>query len=414
MRIQRTSARRFVPFAIAAVVITLGASGCAQATSVTFHGHGYGHGRGMGQWGAYGYAVDNGWSASQIADHYYGGTISSPLGSNPVQRVLLQANAGRDLIVVQEQGHIVTSIGNPTPGARAVRVRRVDDTRFDFFDGAGCGGPWTLRKTVITAELIVAPIVRSEDRTEMLQECQASGQELVRGSLIAVHSGSTIQSVNRIDTENMLRSVIAREMSPSWANAGSGRGFQALAAQAVAARSYLNFGDTRWNPIATTCDGGACQAYSGVAHRNPGTSIWTVYEDARTDFVVRSTAGEVRRFGNGRVAATEFSASTGGWTLGPVFPAVVDAGDATVSNPNHNWTVTLPSSTVETAFDRRQGRDLGPLQDLVVLARNGIGADGGRVVSVRASFSNADVVVSGDEMRSMLGLKSNWFTPTAT
>ena len=58
----------------------------------------------------------------------------------------------------------------------------------------------------------------------MLQSCQSGGQELVRGSLIAVHSGGSIQTVNRIDTENMLRSVIAREMSPSWSNAGGGRG----------------------------------------------------------------------------------------------------------------------------------------------------------------------------------------------
>ena len=367
----------------------------------------------MGQWGAYGYAVDHAWSWTQIVDHYYGGTTASTLSTNPVQRVLMQANSGRDLIVVQEQGHFTTSVGRPTAGTHAVRISRVDDTRFAFSEGAGCNGPWTLRANVTASELIVAPDVRNEDRTEMLQSCQAGGQELVRGSLIAVHSGGSIQTVNRIDTENMLRSVIAREMSPSWSNAGGGRGFQALAAQAVAARSYMNAGDTRWNPIATTCDGGSCQAYSGVAHRATGTTAWTVYEDARTDLAVQSTAGAVRRFSNGKVAATEFSASSGGWTRGPVFPAVVDAGDATAANPNHNWSVTLSAATIEAAFDRRQGHDLGPLQGIVVEARDGNGADGGRVTSVRVRFSGAEVVLSGDEIRATLGLKSGWFTPSA-
>lgn len=403
--------RLFSPLTVLAVVIVLCASGCEPPSSVTFQGHGYGHGRGMGQWGAYGYAVQYGWSWEQIVSHFYGGTTTSALGANPVQRVLMQANSGRDLIVEQEQGHMVTSIGNPTAGAHAVRISRVDDATFAFYDGATCAGPWTLRHTVATPEIVVGPFVRTEDHSEMLQVCQASGQELVRGSLIAVHSGSTIQTVNRIDTENMLRSVIAREMSPSWAGAGGGRGFQALAAQAVAARSYMNAGDTRWTPIATTCDGGSCQAYSGVAHRNSEASAWLVYEDARTDFGVSSTAGSVRRFTNGNVAATEFSASSGGWSKGPVFPPVVDAGDATASNPNHNWSVTLSAATIEAAFDQRQGHDLGPLQGIVVEGRDGNGADGGRVTSVRARFSGAEVVLTGDQMRATLGLKSDWFTP---
>ena len=175
----------------------------------------------------------------------------------------------------------------------------------------------------------------------------------------------------------------------------------------------MNAGDTRWSPIATTCDGGSCQAYSGVAHRATGTAAWTVYEDARTDWAVQSTAGAVRRFSNSKVAATEFSASSGGWSRGPVFPAVVDAGDATSANPNHNWSVTLSAATIEAAFDRRQGHDLGPLQGIVVEARDGNGAEGGRVTSVRVRFSGAEVVLSGDEIRATLGLKSGWFTPSA-
>ena len=62
-----------------------------------------------------------------------------------------------------------------------------------------------------------------------------------------------------------------------------------------------------------------------------------------------------------------------------MFPPVVDAGDTTAANPNHNWSVTLSATAIEAAFDRRQGHDLGPLQGIVVEARDGNGADGGRV-----------------------------------
>ena len=406
--------RTVVPLLALLSAVTFVAAGCLAPSSVTFRGHGYGHGRGMGQWGAFGYAVDQGWSWNQIVDHYYGGTSASTLATNPVQRVLMQANDGRDLVVFQERGHIVTSSGSSTTGAPAVRIARVDDTRFSLYEGAGCTGPWTLRRTVTASELVVAPTVRNEDRTEMLRVCEASGQRRVRGSLIAVHANATIQTVNRIDTENMLRAVIAREMSPSWADAGSGRGFQALAAQAVAARSYMNSGDRRWAPVATTCDGGSCQAYSGVAYLPNGASTWSTYEDPRTDRAVTETAASVRRFSDGRMAATEFSASSGGWTRGPVFTEVPDAGDATGANPSHDWSVTIPTSTIEAAFDRRQGRDVGTLQSIDVTARNGNGADGGRVTSVRMRFSSVELVLTGDQMRTTLGLKSDWFTPTVS
>ncbi|MDQ6698417.1 MAG: SpoIID/LytB domain-containing protein, partial [Actinomycetota bacterium] len=235
----------------------------------------------------------------------------------------------------------------------------------------------------------------------------------VRGSLIAVHARSTIQTVNAVDTESMLRSVTAREMSPSWAGAGGGRGIHALEAQAVAARSSMSSGDTRWGPVATTCDGGSCQAYNGVAHRAAGATKWSIHEDARTDLAVAATVGSVRRSSTGRVAATEFSASSGGWSSGSGFPPVVDVGDATPANPNHNWSVTLRASTIEAVFDRREGHDLGTLDGIVVEGRDRNGADGGRVTSVRARFSAAEIVVSGDTMRSLLGLRSSWFTPSS-
>lgn len=407
--------RRRAGVVVIAIVafLSLGFSNAATPRSITFTGHGWGHGRGMGQWGAYGYAVDRGYTWRHILDHYYGGSRLSKLRTNPVLRVLMRANHGRDLIVYQELGHIVTSAGAPAGGTRAVRIARLDDGQFAYYDGATCSGPWRRHATVRAAELIVAPQVRTENRAEMLQLCEANGQRRVRGSLIAVHANATIETVNRIDTDNELRSVIAREMSPSWAGAGGGRGFHALAAQAVAARSYVSAGDTRWGTFANTCDTVYCQSYGGVGYRANHSSFWSVYEDPRTDVAVALTALYVRRLPSGHVAATEFAASSGGWTKGPVFTPVSDSADGTRGNPNHNWSVTIAASTIESAFDRRERRDVGTLQGIDVLARDGHGGDGGRPTSVRARFTGGTVLLSGVGLQSTLGLKSDWFTPTS-
>src|SRR6478735_9022555 len=63
--------------AVTGVVVHLRSSGqevretVASDTPFTLSGHGNGHGRGMGQWGAYGYAKDQGWAAERILGHYY-------------------------------------------------------------------------------------------------------------------------------------------------------------------------------------------------------------------------------------------------------------------------------------------------------------------------------------------------------
>ena len=49
-------------------------SNSSEIRAVVAEGVGFGHGRGMSQWGAYGWAVNHGWSWVEILDHYYGGT----------------------------------------------------------------------------------------------------------------------------------------------------------------------------------------------------------------------------------------------------------------------------------------------------------------------------------------------------
>lgn len=75
-----------------------------DVVAVVVEGTGFGHGRGMSQWGAYGYAVDHGWSWGQILDHYYGGTNSGTVASGQRIKVRLLGYDGLSTVGVVSHG----------------------------------------------------------------------------------------------------------------------------------------------------------------------------------------------------------------------------------------------------------------------------------------------------------------------
>ena len=414
MERSRTLPRRTRRAASAAVLLTLLVTGIpagsrssradAAGEGVEVVGHGFGHGRGLGQWGSLGYAMDAGWSAAQILDHYYGGTVAGSIG-DPVVSVELRAHTGTTVSIAAERG-LRTSADDGLPGGRvnraALRVARAGPGTWQVFDGPGCAGPWTPRPALVAAPSIsVLPASSaSDDHRDMLQVCEPARTRWYRGSLRLVDAEGTSHLVNRVRMQGYLRGVVPRESPASWGDLGGGRGLQALAAQAVAARSYAA-AEAR-APWARTCDTTSCQVYGGHALQDAG-GPYVPLEDRRSDAAVAITAGTVRTR-NGAVARTEFSSSTGGWTAGGTFPAVPDAGDAFAGNPYHTWRTTIPTSTIEAVYGR------GALLGIDVTARNGLGADGGRVQTVRVRLTGGTVTTSGDEFRRDFGLRSNWFT----
>ena len=193
--------------------------------------------------------------------------------------------------------------------------------------------------------------------------------------------------------------VVAREMPSSWPQA-------ALRTQAVAARSYALAQPKTWYDV---CDQ-SCQAYFGVAYLASGGTVRRV-EAAATDAAVAAVAGVVRRTSSGAIALTMFSATSGGYTdYNPHvlmrFPAVADEGE-TASTPYFNWSVTLTAAALELEYPT-----IGSFVGLTVLSRNGFGDWGGRVTSIRIVGSSASVTRTGDQFKSDMGLRSNWFTPT--
>lgn len=327
-------------------------------------GHGHGHGRGMGQWGAYGYAK-KGWNADRILRHYYGNTTAGKVGSPDIT------------VSLSEKGSVSVraDAGAKVAGQTVAPGQAVSLSGGTATITQGCGGP--VVKTV--AASFVDPINAGTNRpaNELLTFC--GGGDKYRGSLGIGPDGV----LNKLHVDDYVKGVIPKESVPSWADSG---GFEALKAQAVAARTYVLGGLAIGRKINNTQQS---QVYHGASG-----------EDPRTNRAADATAGQIRLL-NGKPALTEFSASTGGYTAGGDFPAVEDAGDSI--SPNHSWQVSLSPGQVGSAFG------VGSLKSFEVIEANGLGQGSGRTVKVRVSGSGGTVEATGDQARTKLGLKSDWF-----
>ena len=171
---------------------------------------------------------------------------------------------------------------------------------------------------------------------------------------------------------------------PGWADGG---GAEAIKAQAVAA-SHLRARRARRRQ--------ENRRHPELAQVYGGASV----EDRRTNAAADATAGQVR-LAAGKPAFTEFSASTAATPAGGQFPRSGTKGD--VISPSHNWTVTLSPNTIGGAFG------VGALRSFGGDRANGLGPNWGRAVKVRVVGSAGSVVVTGEDARTTLGLRSSFF-----
>ncbi|MGH9128187.1 MAG: SpoIID/LytB domain-containing protein [Acidimicrobiales bacterium] len=365
------------------------------AARVSLVGHGLGHGAGMGQWGALGYAV-NGYSYESILSHYYGGTTMAKVPNRPI-RVILTSNDRMDTVVTSTSPFRVA--GHAFAPGRVARMHLLASGAFALSEGDSCGAKaWTPVATLSAGQAVAVP----SGPNPTMGVCGPSGSTTYRGDIEAVAYKGQARTVNVVTLEDYLRGVVPAESPPYWGTLGKqGRqgqpgGFQELEAQAVAARSFVMSAFGQYG-FADICDSPACQAYRGVGVEGP-----------TTDRAVADSAGEVLQLASGKVAATQYSASTGGYTAGGAFPAVPDTGDAiclkAACNPDHSWSADVPVATVDSAYP-----SIGVLKAITVTKRNGLGDLGGRVEALTLLGTKGHVDVSGDAFASALGLKSNWF-----
>jgi SpoIID/LytB domain protein len=391
-----TSVLTTVVLALVALVVVPGA-GAAQAAdawrvpsraTITLPGHGFGHGHGLSQYGAQG-AARQGLGYRRIVKFYYPGTRWGRAAGKV--RVLIGADTSADVVVDDRPGLTLRSLGSgkrwrltqrnaelwriePTSRGRSAvsyKTRRWHEWRVVAGDAefSAGGKPITLRTP--------------------------AGAVAYRGVLrSASPAGTTTRdTVNVLPLDSYLQGVVPQEVPASWHR-------HAVRAQAVAARTYAAY--ERAHPLARhyqICDTAHCQVYGGRSAEHPAAN------DA-----VRSTAHQILTRG-GDPVFSQFSASSGGWTSAGGFsylPAERDPYDAWSGNPYHSWRATLDDRAIERAWPA-----LGNLTRIRVDRRDGHGHWGGRVerlTLIGNAGGRTRRVVTGDDFRLRLGLRSTWFT----
>lgn len=357
--------------------VAVDSSPATAATTFSLSGRGWGHAHGMSQYGAQG-AATRGLTFRQIVNFYYPGTkVGTATGAI---RVLLTQETRDVLVVGARSGLSVRATGSSTsyPLARAGATHWMIAPTPDNATSrvwVAVQGKWTLVRQLKGQAEFVAPSLRLYT---------PSGSAVYRGSLRSSVDGAHRDVVNVVALEHYVRGVIAREMPASWQA-------HALRAQAVAARSYAAFergsrSGARYDVDDTT----RSQVYGGLAA-----------ETTATNAAVTATASEIRSYG-GKPAFTQFSSSNGGWTTQGSVPYLVARADP--YDPVRTWTDSVTSAELEKAWP-----SLGTATGLQVLKRDGHGAGGGRVVTIRVIGSKRSIEVAGDTFRSYLGLKSTFF-----
>lgn len=366
----------------------------ARLKALTIEGRGYGHGIGMSQYGAQG-AARQGVHYRKILRHYYPNTRLNEL--HGFIRVHLTADTTDPLVV------------RAAPG---LKVR-------DLQDGKAFRLP--SRDRIRSWRLIAAPHKSARSVVQYRtpdgwRRWQVPGRTLLRGvgafrrpgTLRLVLPGGDIRryrgalraakptpgsgrrdTVNALRVQHYLKGVVPDEVPASWSKS-------ALRAQAVAARTYALYLKTQHTQSHyDLCDTTACQVYNGYDA-----------EEQSTNAAVRATSGVTVTY-QGDPALTMFSSSSGGWTASgglPYLRAHRDRYDRWSGNPMRDWKVRVRASVVRQAYP-----SIGRLTGASVAKRNGHGAWGGRVTQVRLTGTRDAVRVSGAELRSVLGLRSDWF-----
>ena len=406
--------------------------GSAQAIApddILVEGRGWGHGRGLQQWGALGYAIDHLWSYEQILQHYYSNTASSYAADREI-KVHITRNNEMDLLVTSAASFTVQGI--QFYGGQIARISAQGPHNFQINQSTGCADPGypvyaghpgqldNSGRTFVEA-LPVGNNQAVDDLNQLLEviTCDRSNptrevsRRHYRGSIGLIEQNGQY-TFNRVLREQYLRGVVPQETPSSWGTMGGGTGMQALRAQAVAARTYLEAISQRRQAkgyMTDTCDTIGCQVYLGASVNDKpldyGPDFWT------TTAAVTETAGIIRVSYDGSIPLAEFGSSSGGWTTPQSelsgFPAVVDDGDDVSANPHHLWEKTIQRTDVESRYP-----EIGQLKEIKVTLRNGLGEWGGRTrqLLLRGTTANATVDISNwaeDPFRKGLRLKSDWY-----
>ncbi|MEV6063556.1 SpoIID/LytB domain-containing protein [Nocardia asteroides] len=303
---------------------------------------GAGHGRGMSQVGAFDNARE-GWTAEEILGHYYPGAELGQVGPTTIG-VRLQAQDDATLDTFAAAGALVA--GRMIGPGEAAHLTPLPDGGANVVVTTGCDGEVLWQAA--TDDPFVYPVDAGPGRPadEHLTLC---GGTAYRGALGVALEGDRYRTVNQVDLDDYLAGLLPAEMQANWADQGA---FEALRAQAIAARSYA-LAENRYD-YAQTCDTTDCQVYPG-----------TVKEDARTTEAVAATAGTVL-LRDGLILRSEYSAAPDGgrpadiqtFEVGPAPDDIIVTAPAPAAPAEPD--LTIEALAGESAIDTEYRRIGGP------------------------------------------------------
>ena len=239
-----------------------------------------------------------------------------------------------------------------------------------------------------------------EDERNLAKLISTYDNKSYRGALRLVPRKNRLDVINRVTVEEYLQGVVPEEMPPEW-NA------EAVKAQAVAARTYAlhqrkRHGKEGFDVCATT----HCQQYGGVAA-----------ERTAANQAVKATAGEVLQ-SHGALVDALFHTDSGGMTENSedVWGSRIDCLRAVkeVRTETYPWEKNITAQQFSELL-RKRGKNIGELKK-IELSPIKIGKASkdrtvsGRVKTVTFVGKSGKASMTGNDLRSMLGLKSTLFS----
>jgi stage II sporulation protein D len=352
------------------------ATAAEAATRWSLRGAGWGHGVGLSQYGAFGYAR-HGFGYRDILAHYYTGTRLERRTPSVV-RVLLQANRSS----VAFTGATRAADRELQPASVYKVTRRGPNVVLRSSSG---------RRLAVYSDFV--SVTGGSTLRLLGQAGNGVTNGLYRGVLdVRTASGPGLNAINTISLEHYLQGVVPAESPPIWP-------FDALAAQAVAARSYA---------LTTNVSGKGFEQYPDTR-----SQVYRGFnaETASTDNAVAATRGQVLTY-NGRVIVAYFFSTSGGYTENvenvfsgsgpkPWLQGVPDPYDN--ASPYHRWgPYTFSSRTLRA---RLGSYVRGKFRGIKIIKR-GVSP---RVVRAQVKGSRGRVTVTGPQVRIRLGLRDSWF-----
>ena len=308
-------------------------------------------------------------------------------------RVLL--NDARPRVYISSSASFTISDGvkkKSIPGGRKARI---------VWDAARSAShvTWGVSGAYFTGRLVAHPGTRPLQLVGANQN--GSSGVHYRGALWVHHLAAGYTIVNRLSLESYLYGVVPHE-SPAWWPA------RALMVQAVAARSYAVVSLKTGGLFDVYCTTRS-QVYDGIDGRGG--------EQAATTSAVDATRGVVATYG-GKVITAFFFSTSGGrtenienvWTGASPVPYLKSVSDpyetqdaaGRTGSPYHVW--PQPARFTEAQLDAALGLS-GPVTTIAVTER-GVSH---RAVQALIVQGDSGQTISGDSLRSKLGLRSTWF-----